>query len=93
MFTSRRDQTKLQLSIDLAHVKLQALDPISKEYDLVLDQLIKLHKMQDADRPKSISPDVLVSAATNLLGILLIINHERTGIVTSKALSFVPKTR
>ena len=93
MFASRRAKTKLQLTIDLANVQLQALEPTSEEYGLVLDRLIKLHKMQDTERPSSVSPDALVSAATNLLGILLILNYERTEIVTTKALSFVSKTR
>lgn len=40
-----------------------------------------------------VDPNLVVSAATNLLGILLILNHERLDIITSKALSFVSKTR
>jgi hypothetical protein len=40
-----------------------------------------------------VDPNVIVSAATNLLGILLIIGHEKLDIISSKAISFVSKTR
>lgn len=93
MFTFFREASQLDATIDRAHLQLRALDPASDEYAAVLDQLIKLHKMQDADRPASISPDTLVMAATNLFGILLILNYERTEIVTTKALGFISKTR
>ena len=92
MFT-RRNEAQLQSSLDAAHASLQSLDPTSKDYEVVLDRISKLQKMAESNRPKSVSPDTLVMAATNLLGIVLILNYERLGIVTSKALPFVSKTR
>lgn len=93
MFTLTPERTKLQASIDRAHETLQRLDPASEEYGTTLDRLVKLHKMEDDNRPKSVSPDTLVSAAASLIGILLILHYERTEIVTTKALGFVPKMR
>lgn len=40
-----------------------------------------------------ISPDTLAVVLCNLVGILLILNHEKIDIVTSKALGFVMKGR
>lgn len=93
MFINREGKSPLDVSIEVAHASLQSLDPTSKEYETVLDRISKLEKMADNNRPKSVSPDTLVMAATNILGIVLILNYERLGIVTSKALPFVSKTR
>lgn len=93
MFIDREDKPSLDVSLAAAHASLQNLDPTSEEYGVVLDRIARLEKMKDARRRPSISPDTLVMAATNLAGILLILNYERTGIVTTKALGFVSRTR
>ena len=41
----------------------------------------------------TITPDTLLIAATNLVGIVLILNFEKLDIVRSKAMSFVLKGR
>ena len=93
MFIDRTTKSQLDASIDAAHGILQNLDPNSQEYGVVLDRIAQLEKMKTNRRRPSINPDTLVMAATNLLGILLILNYERTDIVTTKALGFVNKTR
>jgi hypothetical protein len=93
MFIYREGKSQLEVSLEVAHVSLQHLDPNSDEYGVVLDRIARLEKMRDAKRRPSISPDTIVMAATNLLGILLILNYERTEIVTTKALGFVSKAR
>lgn len=40
-----------------------------------------------------IDPNVLVSAGASLLGIIAILGFEKANVVTSKAVSFVPKIR
>ena len=93
MFINREGKSPLDDSIEVAHASLQHLDPTTKEYELVLDRISKLEKMRDAKRRPSVSPDTLVMAGANLLGILLILNYERTEIITTKALGFVSKAR
>lgn len=46
---------------------------------------------KDKDRSWRPSPDAVVAAAGSILGILAILHHEKLGVVTSKALSFVGK--
>lgn len=41
----------------------------------------------------SISPDTILVVAGNLLGIVLILKHEKLDIITSKALGFVLRGR
>lgn len=50
-----------------------------------------LHDLEEADKKnrKTLSPDTVLLAAANILGILLILNHERLNVISSKAMSFV----
>lgn len=83
----------LDKAIDSALETLIARDDSGEEYGVVLDRVVKLHKMKEAQASRQVSPDTLVLAATNLLGILLIINHERLNVVTSKAMGFIIRPR
>lgn len=93
MFTPDRDQSKLSDSISELHTQLQSMDPKTEEYSTVLDSLLKMHKTQADTRRKSVSPDTLINASASILGIILILHYERLGIVTTKAIGFVPKPR
>lgn len=62
-------------------------------YSRSVDQLTKLYKLKEINPPKQISPDTLVIVVGNLLGIILIVGHERMNVVTSKALNFILKLR
>jgi hypothetical protein len=50
-------------------------------------------KEKDFSAPKRVSWDTWALVGANLLGIVLIIGHERANVVTSKALGFVSKLR
>lgn len=64
----------------------------SDEYATLVDQLVKLEKLHEPNIRKPISKDVLVTAATNLAGIILILHHEQANVIASKAISFVMKS-
>lgn len=94
MFTRKpKNETTTQELIDSAKTQLFSHDVDSKEYDTILNQIERLHKLLLKDKETSISPEVMLTVGANLLGILLILNHERMGIVTSKALGFVMKAK
>jgi hypothetical protein len=57
----------------------------SEEYQKSLDALIKLHKLKEEEKPSSVSKDTLVVVAANLLGLLMVIKHERVNVITSRA--------
>lgn len=73
---------------------LKNLTPGTDEYTKGVDQLTKLYAARDSlkEKPRW-SLDALVPAFVNLLGIGMILGHERAHVVTSKALSFVPKLK
>ena len=55
-------------------------ESLKKKYDVISNMLTADWK---------ISPDTLLIVGANLLGILLILNHERLDIISTKALGFV----
>lgn len=65
----------------------------SEEYAKMADQLSKLYSLKEFDSKKRVSPDTLAIVLGNLVGIILIVGHERAHVVTSKALNFIMKLR
>jgi hypothetical protein len=92
MFRSWRSKL-LEAEIDRATRELKNHAIGSEEYVKTLDQIVKLHRMVEEEKSSSVSKDTLVSAGTNLLGIILILAHEWTGPITSKALGFIIRPR
>lgn len=90
---TNNEPSKLDEVIDDLLVKLESLHTDTEEYTAVVDQLTKLYALKQAETPKRVSMDTLAIVAGNLLGILLILNHERASIMTSKAVGFVLKPR
>jgi hypothetical protein len=72
---------------------MKNLDETSEEYVKILDQLVRLHEMKQAEKPRQVSPDTLVLAGANLIGILLIINHERLHPLTTRAMNMAVTPR
>jgi hypothetical protein len=65
----------------------------SKEYARALAAVSKLYKLKQLDKPEHVSKDTLAIVVGNILGILLIVSHERAHVVTSKALHFLGRVR
>jgi hypothetical protein len=93
MFPSSPPDSKLKRACDRAVRELDDHSVASDEYGVILERLSKLHKMMEDNKPASVSPDTLVMAATNIVGLILIIKHEHFNVITSKALSFVIRPR
>lgn len=68
---------------------MQEKEVDSKEYADLLDRLGKLHKLRQDEKPDQVSTDTLVAAGAQILGILLILNHEHLNMITSRALPFI----
>jgi hypothetical protein len=79
--------------ISRAIIVLQDLSVDTKEYAAALSTLEKLQKIRQEEKPDSFSSDALLMAVTNLLGILAILKHEQLNVITTKALTFVQRTR
>jgi hypothetical protein len=93
MFTNKPDSNDqlLNETIDRVMSDMKNEDPNSEKYTIMVDQLVKLYALKNENRSRRVSPDTLATIMANLLGIGIIVGHERTHIVTSKALTFIRK--
>jgi hypothetical protein len=81
----------LEAAISDAFTALTDVDKNTPEYASMVDQLTKLYALKESNSKRRVSPDTLAIVAGNIIGILMIVGHERANVVTSKALSFVMK--
>lgn len=88
----RKSEIKLQLALDIAINNLLNCEPDTKEWKDCLDDVNTIGKLL-GDKPKPVDLNTVILSATNLAGILLIINHERLNVITTKALGFILKPR
>ena len=75
----------LEEAVNRALQQLRHYDTGSEEYARTMDALVKLHKMKEEEKPSSVSKDTMAIIAANLLGIFMILTHERVNVITSKA--------
>lgn len=94
MFKKNTKETK---SIDLATEelieKLRSLDPTTEQYSAAVKNFEVLEKAKSHKKDMSISPDVALTVGGNLVGILAVLNFERLGVITSKAIGMVLKAK
>lgn len=93
MFTRDKEKPTVQTAIDNALIELKGWDATTAEYAKIVDQLTKLYQMKTEERSSRVRADTLATIGANLVGIVLILRHERFDIITSKALGFVPRLR
>lgn len=92
MFTRKpKEKDNLDVAIDLLISRMDIANP--DETARLVDQVTKLVKCKETLDPKRISPDTILLVAGNLVGILLILNYEKAGVITTRALNFVMKLR
>jgi hypothetical protein len=96
MFTKKpsREIELLDSAIDEIIREMDGVTTDTKDYSNMTDQLVKLMKLKkELTSSMKVSPDTLAIIAANLVGIVLIIGHERVNVIASKALSFVMKAK
>lgn len=88
----KKTPTALDSEINRVLVKLSRIDDVdSEKYRQLLDRLSTLHKMKAETKPSGVSSDAALAAATNLVGIMLIINHERLHVISRSAMGLVKR--
>lgn len=63
----------------------------SDEYEELTERLEQLMMLKQRTRTPWVCPDKLLEAGVNLAGIGLILNYEKLGVISTKALGFVKK--
>lgn len=91
---------KLEEAIDRVFVSMTDVECDTEEYSALLDRLSTLYKMKEIEAKnkalepsRRVSADTMVTVAGSLLGILMIIGHERANVIGTKALGLVMKLR
>lgn len=87
------EKSGLEKAIDSVLIEMAELESSADDYAKMVNQLSKLYSLKEIDSKKRVSPDTMATVAANLIGIILIVGHERVHIITSKALNFVMKLR
>jgi hypothetical protein len=87
-----RKGSKLEKVISSVLDDMSKYEAHSEEYGAMADNLEKLLKAESYKKLK-VSPDTIAIVIANLVGIILILKHEKIDIITSKALGFVLKGR
>lgn len=90
MFRTPRKMTRLESEIETQLIRLRENVNDSEEYDRILSRVETLHKMKE--KPNTVSAETWVLIGANLLGIVIIITHEYTHPITTKALQLAMKT-
>lgn len=90
---SQNANSQLDKVLNNALLELDNHEPTSDEYAKIVDQAVKLHRMKEEETPSPVSKDTLALIAANLIGIALIITHEHTNVITSKAMSLAVKPK
>jgi len=85
----KKEPTNLDKVIDKLTQELVDRRLTPEETNKRVEELTALHKVKE-NTTSSVDKNVLITAVTNLLGILVILKHERLGnFIGSKALGFV----
>lgn len=84
-----KKENKFDKEIDHILNEMRSMDVGSEEYKAASGNLKLLMEVKKENN--FISNEALLMAATNIGGILLILNFERMGVITSKAISLIGK--
>lgn len=91
MLRKKQEPTGLEAAIDEVLREMKGFESDSDTYAVMIDQLVKLHAMKEAEKPPKVSRDTILIVAGNLVGIVLILSYEKTNVLTTKALQFLLK--
>lgn len=86
----KKEPTRLDICIEDLYVWLDGEDPFSDNYTQSVRNLQVLEGIRESKKP-NIPWKEIAMGVTSIAGILLILNYEKLGAVTSKATMFLRK--
>lgn len=86
-----RPQGMNALDKEIEHLveQLGGIDPTDKNYAIVADNLRTLCEARERKNDRTISAEMLLGVIANVAGLLIVLNFEKTGVITSKAFSML----
>lgn len=86
-------KTKSQKALDAEIVRLTemlgSLDIEDENYAKITEQIKKLCEAREKNDPSAISMETVLTLGANLVMILVVLNFEKTGVITSKAFGWI----
>lgn len=79
----------LDEEIERLIIALSHEDPTSENYMKISDNLKVLCEAREKKNPLQINTDTLLAIGANILGLVIVLNFERTGVITSKAFTML----
>lgn len=91
MFNRKPDPAAVELDRTIAkiHAQMDEDSCETEEFAQMADQVVKLTQLKKELPSRRVSPDVLATVAANLLGIAIVVGHERANVIGGKAITFV----
>lgn len=86
-------KSNLDKEIDAVIDQMSGMSSDDDRYSVMADNLERLYKSKAREVPRRVSPDAIANIAATLGSIVLIMTFEKTQIMTTKALNFVPKLK
>lgn len=94
MFNKKpEDRPGIDPAIDALLEELKDHESTSDEYSTIVFQIERLHKLKAPKREKGLDPNQMIAVAGNLAGIITILIFESENVITTKALSFIIKSK
>lgn len=88
------EDTAFNEALTTALTELPSLSADSAEYTAAIKNIEALYSVRSSEKKRrAISADTALVVAGNLAGIIMILGYEKAHVVTSKALSFVLKSK
>lgn len=78
--------------IDTVTERMKKVGPNSEEYPNLMRSLERLQALKTENRRKPLDWNTVLQTLGSLAGIVLILNFEKLGVVTSKAIMFIKRT-
>jgi len=80
----KAERAKVFKEMSMEGIPQKEWDELNRKYQAYTEMMVSSWKL---------TPDTVLISATNLLGIILVLNFEKIDIVRSKAINFVLKGR
>lgn len=93
MFDKLREKSDLEIEIAVKFDELRNATKDDEEYEKTLARLERLYKIKELEKSNRVSADTWALIGANLLGIVIVITHEYTNPITTKALNFAIKPK
>ena len=93
LFPKKNKEVTIDGAIEYVLAEMTNYSPDSEEYTAMVQNLETLKKAKGAEKPSNFPWKEIVTGVFTVVGIGMIIGHERADSITSKALGFVLKGR